>query len=202
MAHLMKRSGKPCGKPDGHQGQCYSEEVYARRLESKRTRRAASRDEISAYSARYYAEHREEKLAYCASYRTENFDKVHAREARYRADNRDEINEAKRISQRALHDEAVALYGNRCACCGSDDYLEIDHVYGAGTRHVREMFNGQHYKFYRWLLDNHPAGFQILCGPCNSSKHGHNDACQLDHSLDVMAVASNNAEHPSTSCKA
>jgi len=42
------------------------------------------------------------------------------------------------------------------------------------------MFNGSTMALYRWLIDNEPYGFQILCGWCNASKNS-GDACRLTH---------------------
>lgn len=92
-----------------------------------------------------------------------------------------------------LQAAARALYGEACACCGTVESLAVDHVYGGGPRHLREMFGGYSDAFYRWLLDNHPAGFQVLCQRCNSSK-GSREACQFDHAawerLAASAIAS------------
>ena len=74
-------------------------------------------------------------------------------------------------------------YGRSCACCGSAEDLGIDHVNGGGNAHRIALFGraAESTKMYRWLIRNgFPAGYQILCGPCNSSKAG-GAACRLDH---------------------
>jgi hypothetical protein len=71
-------------------------------------------------------------------------------------------------------------YGRVCACCGSTDRLNIDHVTGGGRAHRAQL--GSSYALYRWLIDNNfPPGFQTLCLPCNVSKKD-GDRCRIDHS--------------------
>jgi hypothetical protein len=71
-------------------------------------------------------------------------------------------------------------YGHACACCGAADNLTIDHVDGDGGRHREEIGEGSR-TLYRWLIARgFPAGFQVLCFPCNRSK-GSGDRCRLDH---------------------
>lgn len=157
MSHFMK-SGKPCGRPDGHSGTHRSPEslarAYARHKEYLIENRESIREKQAKYDREYYIENRDVILGRLSEY------------------------------HRELHNRAVALYGDRCVCCGETRDLEVDHIYGGGKRHIREMFKRNAHSFYRWLLANHPAGFQVLCCECNGSKHGR-DSCQLDHSLAV-----------------
>jgi hypothetical protein len=71
-----------------------------------------------------------------------------------------------------------------CACCGSTEHLEIDHVHGGGSAHRRQLFGGRGAagdRFYRWLIaQSFPPGFQVLCQPCNASKRD-GDHCRLVH---------------------
>ncbi len=62
------------------------------------------------------------------------------------------------------------VYGNKCACCGEDNFyfLQIDHMDGGGTKHRKIVGTSGIYKF---LKDNkYPANFQLLCSNCNWSK--------------------------------
>jgi len=81
-------------------------------------------------------------------------------------------------------------YGEVCACCGGAEHLGLDHVNGDGKSHRAEMGGINAYQFYRWLIDNgFPAGYQTLCGACNSSK-GTGPACRIDHELHSAVLAS------------
>jgi len=72
---------------------------------------------------------------------------------------------------KAFH-EVLAHYGASCACCGSVEFLCIDHVDGDGKRHRKEILksnNAAH--FHAWLkAQGWPPGFQTLCTRCNVSK--------------------------------
>lgn len=79
--------------------------------------------------------------------------------------------------------EVIAHYGGRCACCGTEEDLSIDHRNGNGTEHRRELFGYPYagYRFYLWLKRNgYPDGYQVLCTPCNRSK-GRNEHCHIAH---------------------
>jgi hypothetical protein len=57
----------------------------------------------------------------------------------------------------------------KCACCGERHYefLAIDHIYGGGCRHKKEI----KCCLPLWLIKNNfPKGFQILCHNCNMAK--------------------------------
>lgn len=62
----------------------------------------------------------------------------------------------------------------KCSLCDEDnvDCLAVDHIGGGGTKHFKEIGNGQLKKgkgiFYGWLIKNNfPEGFRILCHNCN-----------------------------------
>ena len=72
-------------------------------------------------------------------------------------------------------------YGWACKCCGSTDWLTIDHVAGDGQEHRAATGCGSGSGMYLWLVKNEfPGGFQTLCWPCNNSKKA-GDRCRLDH---------------------
>jgi hypothetical protein len=89
--------------------------------------------------------------------------------------------EAKRCQRHARRRKAVLdHYGRACACCGTTENLTVDHVNGGGNKHRAQIGEGS-YGFYRWLVVNgFPAGFQILCAPCNRSK-ADRESCRLNH---------------------
>lgn len=67
-----------------------------------------------------------------------------------------------------LRDEVFAAYGGPvCVGCGCVDVevLQMDHIDGGGTKHIKEIGQGS---FYLWLKKNNfPAGFRVLCANCN-----------------------------------
>jgi hypothetical protein len=85
--------------------------------------------------------------------------------------------------RREYYDLKAAVFdhfGNICACCGSTDNLEVDHVNGDGDRHRAEIGIGA---IYVWLVKNNfPADppTQLLCSDCNESK-GTGEHCRLYH---------------------
>jgi hypothetical protein len=73
----------------------------------------------------------------------------------------------------------LSHYGDVCACCGTADRLTIDHISGDGGEHREQVGGG--WAIYRWIVANgFPEGFQVLCRPCNSSKH-RGSRCRLNH---------------------
>ena len=78
-----------------------------------------------------------------------------------------------------------AHYGTACACCGSTELLQIDHVAGGGRADRAAGRRGS--ALYRWLVSQgFPPGFQTLCRPCNRSK-GTALRCKLYHVADEAA---------------
>ncbi len=54
-----------------------------------------------------------------------------------------------------------------CACCKEDilEFLVIDHLYGCGTAHRREIG----YNLVAYIIKNNfPSIFRVLCSNCNS----------------------------------
>ena len=82
--------------------------------------------------------------------------------------------EAVKKSWKKLRQEVISAYGNKCSCCGEEEFvfLTIDHVEGGGNQHRSEL--GGNTGFYAWLRKNeYPVGFQVLCWNCNWAKsHG------------------------------
>lgn len=88
--------------------------------------------------------------------------------------------ERKAACQKAANDNhkrlklaVIAEYGGRCVCCGESEpmFLTIDHIYGGGASHRREIGGGSNtlYKFLK--RNNYPKDdFQLLCFNCNCAK--------------------------------
>jgi len=91
----------------------------------------------------------------------------------WQQNNRDSYNQLQRESKHRLRDEVIDAYGGVCKCCGETrkEFLTIDHIYGDGNKHRREMGFLSSDMFYRWLRqNNYPSGFQVLCFNCNCGK--------------------------------
>jgi hypothetical protein len=79
--------------------------------------------------------------------------------------------------RRNLRDKMAAIshYGGtppKCACCKEFrfEFLTIDHIFGGGSKHRREIGQSSG-KFYRWLRNNKwPTGYRVLCINCNYSR--------------------------------
>ncbi len=59
-----------------------------------------------------------------------------------------------------------------CGCCGENhiEFLTIDHIFGGGGKHRKEIAPQAGLSFYRWLIKNkYPDGFRVLCMNCNFS---------------------------------
>lgn len=81
-----------------------------------------------------------------------------------------------------LRDQCFAAYGGyECSCCGETErvFLSIDHVYGKGSQHRREIKkSGQANNLYVWLRRNKfPSGFQVLCMNCNLGRYRNGGIC-------------------------
>lgn len=82
--------------------------------------------------------------------------------------------------RRKVHSDALAILGNRCACCGEKriTMLEIDHVHGGGGIE-RKADNRNNFRLYQRIRDGKCdlALYQILCSNCNHSKR-RNGLCE------------------------
>lgn len=82
---------------------------------------------------------------------------------------------AKRRYKIKLREEVMAIYGNKCQCCGTDymPHLTIDHVDGNGNLERSTDAGSSSAKLYRRLrkLGVPDPAYQILCWNCNSAKH-------------------------------
>jgi hypothetical protein len=79
------------------------------------------------------------------------------------------IAERQRQDRKDLQNEVFDAYGGpKCRRCGFDkdpDSLQIDHIEGGGTKHLKEIGRS---KLYSWLKKNgYPPGYRVLCANCN-----------------------------------
>ena len=88
---------------------------------------------------------------------------------------------AHRTHHASLRQDALAAYGNVCACCGETQelFLSIDHIDGGGTKHRKEVSRGKGgHHFYQWLKSaDYPSEFQTLCYNCNWGKYRNGNIC-------------------------
>lgn len=74
----------------------------------------------------------------------------------------------------AMKKEVFEAYGNKCACCGETNqaFFQIDHVFGGGCKHRKEISRAGGYMFYLWLKERGfpQKEFQLLCASCNWGK--------------------------------
>jgi len=77
----------------------------------------------------------------------------------------------KDVPRLELRKQVLSHYGAQCVCCGeyNNEFLTIDHIYGNGQNHRKEI--GGSDKLYRWIIRNDfPSDLQILCMNCNFAK--------------------------------
>lgn len=146
------------------------EAVIERRRQFVEANHEVVREQMRKAGRRYDEAHREER-----------------REAtrRYREANHETVLERKRSQREANRAKVLAHYSvtspPSCACCGTTDRLTIDHVNGGGRQHRMEVIGspGRSHDFYAWLIrENFPAGFAVLCLPCNASK-SNGERCRM-----------------------
>jgi hypothetical protein len=149
------------------------------------------REEDRARCKRYYLAHREEIIARTSKYAQEHKEKIkeyrkeyNKRDYRkqqtlgYRIKNRDKIRLQSREHNRRIKYEVLSYYsvedipicegclkkGNRTTDL---NLLTIDHIYGDGAKHCKEIGGGGRV-LYAWLKhNNYPEGYRVLCFGCN-----------------------------------
>jgi hypothetical protein len=92
---------------------------------------------------------------------------------------KDDSKLAVKAASRRSRDLCLNAYGRECRCCGSTEYLEMDHVKGDGHLH-RAKYGRAPTHFHRYLIANNfpPDEAQTLCHPCNHSK-GRGNRCKI-----------------------
>ena len=89
---------------------------------------------------------------------------------RWRTENAERFRAMRRRAQYKLRAQALAHYGNRCACCGETEpaFLCIDHINGGGTAQRRQRPGSRIEQVL--LREGYPPGYQVLCWNCNAAK--------------------------------
>lgn len=94
------------------------------------------------------------------------------------------------INKRAAHNrrrraemrrKILDAYGQICVCCGEtlEMLLTIDHVYGDGSAHRKELGFKTAFYIERYLIQNNfpKDRFQILCYNCNIGRYRNGGIC-------------------------
>jgi len=91
--------------------------------------------------------------------------------AGYKWKGKDEWAKARRDK---LRNEVIAHFGGACNKCGFSDRraLQIDHVHGGGTKHVRKV---SYRTRYTEALADTTGKYQLLCANCNWIKRAENN---------------------------
>jgi hypothetical protein len=171
-----------------------NDERRGRRNAYKRQYYALHKEKHREYNRRYYLKNRGTLVPRFREYYRQNKEARRPQRIeagrRYYWNHRDSILQASRQWHRAngpmtkerkrdyylrLRMEALGKYGGvppQCACCGEAEleFLSIDHLYGGGGKHRRQIGAGGN-GLVLWLRKNgYPSGFQVLCHNCNLAK--------------------------------
>lgn len=98
---------------------------------------------------------------------------------------KDRLNENMLERYHTLRKKVIELYGNKCNCCGEDEYsfLALDHIQGDGGKHRAERSN------YGVLVDAYETHdterFQILCHNCNIGRQINGGVCPHEIKLQI-----------------
>jgi len=110
---------------------------------------------------------------YCRTHRKE---KNEYQRIRY-LNNSEQIKKSKSLDRLKVKEEVLRHYGGgvpKCSCCKivGSVFLNVDHIDGGGTQHVKNLGLKGGTDFYRWLRKSgYPGGYQVLCFNCNFAKH-------------------------------
>jgi len=83
-------------------------------------------------------------------------------------------------NDRLLRNQILKHYGGRCTCCGETEktFLAIDHIYGKGNAHRKQINKISGQSYYKWIIEqNFPDYLQVLCYNCNMSKYLNGGIC-------------------------
>lgn len=150
----------------------YSDPQKRREASQRKYRRRMEED--PEYARRKSARWRDANLEKSRELTRKSVDK-------FRAVNPGRAREIAAAARDKLSSAVFGHYGSACACCGAADRLTIDHVDGDGREHRARLGNGNTWAVYAWLIKHDfPAGFQVLCRPCNASKKT-GTRCRLNH---------------------
>lgn len=78
-----------------------------------------------------------------------------------------------------LFREILDNYGYKCACCGETEpmFLTVDHRFGTGNKHRREVRRTSNEWYKAVIEEGFPDCYQILCFNCNLGRERNKGVC-------------------------
>ena len=136
--------------------------------------RKRNKEKIRGQKRKHYEKHRDYYLNYYATHREHIRELAKTCYRRHKAAGKVFYNlkTAKLAKQYRLRikSKLFDILGNKCVHCGFSDVraLQIDHVHGNGTRHIKEV--GRNHQYFLYVLNavkNGSKNYQLLCANCN-----------------------------------
>ena len=113
-------------------------------------------------------------ILYMKEYNKRNREKLLKQMREYHKKHREEFLAYSKQYNKNLRLEVLIHYGGNppiCNCCKESniEFLCIDHIYGGGNKHFKQL-KKEGLSLYLWLKKNNfPGGFRVLCYNCNNS---------------------------------
>jgi len=110
---------------------------------------------------------RKKRIQSC-EYRRKNKKRLNRAARQVYADHLESQRKRGREKHQRNRDIVLNHYGHQCECCheARREFLAIDHRYGGGTAHRREVGRGN--SIYLWIIKHgFPVSFRLLCHNCN-----------------------------------
>ena len=108
---------------------------------------------------------------YSREWSKKNSNRRRASTRAYRQNHKDVVSRQNFDSKMRRRYRCRLLLGSQCVCCGEDrdSFLDIDHIYGGGSKERREK--GPAFVYSDVLkMENPRTKYQLLCSNCNQSK--------------------------------
>ena len=159
--------------------------------------------EVILKQQKEYAKINEKKIAkQNKEYYKENKEKIDEQHNIYSQNNKEKISKQKK--ERHIKNKKIVFeyYGNKCECCGEDDFdlLTIDHKNGNGNKHRKDNKISGSTNMYNWLIKNNfPKEFQTLCRNCNCGK-SHYGVCPHNKKEFEKIILKKNNKSASNKC--
>jgi hypothetical protein len=89
--------------------------------------------------------------------------------------------------------QAYEILGNKCACCGEDNFLflTIDHVNNDGYKDKKRRRNLTYLMYIEIIRNTFPGKYQILCWNCNCAKRTNKGICPHQQELKELLLCQN-----------
>ena len=127
------------------------------------------------YQSAWRDKNRDKTRASMNAFYVRNRDKILLRHKFLRDSDKEKDALRKKIYLRKVRLDVLTHYSGgspRCACCGENmiEFLSLDHIYGNGSAHRRELKHRGTFTYLWARTNNYPAIFQVLCMNCNFAK--------------------------------